>query len=237
MSEHCPECGAFIGKCGCTNPKHPHSDATRELLKKEKPEKVSVEACEAALKEGFYIEDKDGNKVGFGPPLLVHIDKHHASAADRKDRKEHLLFAIDAVRNYDARVLDERKGEVRPTYFKRFPGQESKGIIAIGAPEKSEDEGCLHYIFNIHRGRSKKGKRKESRGAWPASSWHPCADAAVPDLRKDIPQNVIEDAINALNALVEVRDSAGLTGKGRTALPFRCAANDTTAARAAQGGK
>ena len=71
--------------------------------------------------------------------------------------------------------------------------------------EKSEDDGCLHYVFNIHRGRDK-GKRKESRGAWPASSWHPCADAAVPDLRKDIPRNVIEDAIRALNALVEVRD-------------------------------
>lgn len=207
MSDRCPDCGAFVGKCGCTNPKHPHSAATSDLLGREKPEKVTVAECEAALKEGFYVEDRDGNRVGFGRPLLAHIDRHHASAADRKDRKEHLLFAVDAVRDCDTFAVVERKGEARPVYFKRFGGG-GEGVVAVCAPEGSEDAGCLHYVFSIHRDRDRK---KKSRGAWPAGSWH---------LRAAPPSRTCAET--SRRGFAEVRDAAGLTVSGRTALPFRC---------------
>lgn len=219
---HCDKCGAFIGKCGCTNPECRRSEKTQSLIDKETPEKITEAECDDALKEGFYIRDKEGNKVGFGEPLLIHLDKDK-NEEDRRDRKEHLLFGMDAVRHYDSRKVHEIDGEKRPTYFKRLEGKK-KGIVVVAGPENSDDEGLIHYVFTIHK-RKKDPNMKRTVARLIATAAIPSALSSQTDGRRLAEFNH-----------AKVRGIARTHGsEGRTTLPFRCK-NYTTSAPNAQGG-
>ena len=48
------------------------------------------------LKEGFYVKNPEGNRVGFGKKLLDHLDNDHLKS-DADARKQRLMFAVKAV--------------------------------------------------------------------------------------------------------------------------------------------
>ena len=91
MSGHCPQDGGFIGDAGCTHPNHRHSELVKGLLA-DKPHPISPHDCDAALREGFYVNTAFNTRVGFGPHLDEHIRYH--SIADQNRRKANLLYAI-----------------------------------------------------------------------------------------------------------------------------------------------
>ena len=118
MSERCPQDGGFIGECGCTHPNHQHSELVKGIIVNAMPRGrlhlISEADAEAALKEGFYVNDPSGKRVGFGHGLLEHIDNdpNHAPE-DAKARKQRLIYAVQTVTHPDKTEKNHR----------RFPGE------------------------------------------------------------------------------------------------------------------
>lgn len=140
MSGHCPQDGGFIGDAGCTHPNHQHSELVKGLLEAKEPREISSAECDAALNEGFYVNNPDGVRVGFGKRLLDHINEHPGN--DAEGRKTRLLYAKDTVTAPD-RVEKAHKGlEGRTAYLKSFG---KFGIVALS----DKDGKNLESIFTI----------------------------------------------------------------------------------------
>lgn len=139
MSEHCPQDGGFIGNAGCTHPNHQHSELVKGIIVNAMPRGrlhlISEAEAEAALKEGFYVNDPSGKRVGFGHGLLEHIDKdlNHAPG-DAKARKQRLIYAVQTVTHPDKTETDHRSIPGRTAYAKAF---DDFGILAITEPESN----------------------------------------------------------------------------------------------------
>ena len=132
MSEHCPQDGGFIGDAGCTHPNHQHSELVKGIISGE-PKLISVADAENALKEGFYVDDPSGKRVGFGNGLLEHIDNDpNHSPDDAAARKQRLMFAVKTVTNPDKTEKNHRSIPGRTAYAKAF---DDFGILAITEPE------------------------------------------------------------------------------------------------------
>lgn len=86
MSARCPQDGGFVGDAGCTHPNHAHSALVERIAASaDAPRMVSTSEAEAALREGFYVSNPDGARVGFGRRLLDHIERGgRCDAARRK---------------------------------------------------------------------------------------------------------------------------------------------------------
>lgn len=92
MSEHCSQDGGFIGKSGCTHPNHHHSELVKGLLAEKSPRMISAEDCDAALKEGFYVDSVNGKRIGFGSSLDRHLNGDHAVPYQYTFRSQHQLW-------------------------------------------------------------------------------------------------------------------------------------------------
>ena len=116
-TDHCPQCGGFIGDAGCKSPRHKYSAELTALLKS-KPREITVAEFDNALKEKFYVNTATaGVRVGFGNRLLIHMSHH--SAADQRRRKVHLLYAVAAVKS-GKRGRNPQGGPGSYAYAKRF---------------------------------------------------------------------------------------------------------------------
>ena len=139
MSEHCPQDGGFIGDAGCTHPNHQHSELVKGIIVNAMPRGrlhlISEADAEAALKEGFYVNDPSGRRVGFGHGLLEHIDNdpNHAPE-DAKARKQRLIYAVQTVTHPDKTEKNHRSIPGRTAYAKAF---DDFGILAITEPESN----------------------------------------------------------------------------------------------------
>ena len=147
MSEHCKQDGGFIGDAGCTHPNHQHSELVKGLLA-DSAHMITAQDAEAALREGFYVSNPNGKRVGFGSGLLKHInnDPNHAPE-DADERKKRLLFAVDTVKHPDRMDVNHRGIEGRTAYAKAF---EDFGILAITGPESDTIDKV--YTFFPRRG-------------------------------------------------------------------------------------
>ena len=137
MSEHCPQDGGFIGDAGCTHPNHQHSVLVTGIIVNAMPRGhlhlISEADAEAALKEGFYVNDPSGKLVGFGHGLLEHIDNDPNHAPDdAKARKQRLIYAVQTVTHPDKTEKNHRSIPGRTAYAKAF---DDFGILAITEPE------------------------------------------------------------------------------------------------------
>jgi hypothetical protein len=158
MSEHCSQDGGFIGKAGCTHPNHQHSELVKGLLAEKAPRMISAVDCDAALKEGFYVDSVNGKRIGFGSSLDRHLNEDHAlQPKDAEARKKRLLYAIDAVRSPDKEDSNHQGLAGRTAYIKSFDGF---GVMAIADTEGSN----IEQVFNIIPKRGlKKGLPPQSR--------------------------------------------------------------------------
>lgn len=68
------------------------------------PEKISIEAAKAALKEGYEIADKEGDSVRFGSTALDYI----LAGGGKVDRLAFLRWAEQAVKTGNKRVIGPR---------------------------------------------------------------------------------------------------------------------------------
>ena len=155
MTEHCPEDGAFIGDAGCTHPNHEHSALVNGIVADGKAKKlrtISEADCDAALKEGFYVDGPNGKRIGFGKSLLKHFNEDHVKK-DAIGRKQRLLYAVNAVM-FPAKSEDNHRSiEGRTAYFKDFDGF---GIQAITSKERD----TIDYVFTYIPKRNKRGGEK-----------------------------------------------------------------------------
>lgn len=139
MSKHCPQDGGFIGDAGCTHPNHQHSELVKGIIVNAMPRGrlhlISEADAEAALKEGFYVNDPSGRRVGFGHGLLEHIDNdpNHAPE-DAKARKQRLIYAVQTVTHPNMTEKNHRSIPGRTAYAKAF---DDFGILAITEPESN----------------------------------------------------------------------------------------------------
>lgn len=115
-TEHCPQCGGFIGDAGCNSPRHKYSASLTALLKA-KPRIISVAEHDKALDEMFYVNTAWNTRVGFGKHYLTHLAHH--SARDQKRRKVHLLYAVAAVKS-GKRGRNPQGGVDSFAYAKKF---------------------------------------------------------------------------------------------------------------------
>lgn len=105
---------------------------------------VSTSEAEAALREGFYVSNPDGTRVGFGQRLLDHIegDTSHAPE-DIKARKERLAFAVATVAKPDAVERNHRSIPGRTAYARAF---DDFGILAVSEPDGEDIETVFTYF-------------------------------------------------------------------------------------------
>ena len=157
MSEHCPQDGGFIGDAGCTHPNHQHSDLVKGVIANAAPRGhlhlISAADAEAALREGFYVDDPSGKRVGFGKGLLEHIDNDsNHSPQDAENRKKRLIYAVATVTHPDKTEKDHRSILGRTAYAKAF---DDFGILAITEPE-SDTIARVFTFFPRRGGRKRK---------------------------------------------------------------------------------
>lgn len=163
MSEHCPQDGGFIGDAGCTHPNHQHSELVEGIMSG-KVSSVSEEEATAALKEGFYVDAANGQRIGFGKTLLSHIDNGKHTPKDVKARKEALALAVQTVKYPDKLEWHHEGLQGRTAYVKAF---DKRGILAV-----SDREGKnIEFVFNIIPKRSLK-----KRFAGTAANGNPSTD-------------------------------------------------------------
>ena len=140
MTNQCPQDGGFIGESGCTHRNHKHSEHVNNLLAMaRKPEKISVEACDKALDEGFYVSTRWNTRVGFGKRFKRHTEDHPPDVV--KERKEHLLFAIKTVRA-GKRGPNPKGGKDSYAYAHDFG--------AFGMLVTVDAEGMVEEAFSFH---------------------------------------------------------------------------------------
>lgn len=143
MSEHCPQDGGFIGDAGCTHPNHEHSELVKSIMSGS-PRMISDVDASAALKEGFYVQNPNGKRVGFGEDLLKHIEGDTAHGEnDIVERKRRLMFAVDTVQHPDKIETNHRNIPGRSAYAKAFDGF---GILAITGPGKDTIDKVYTYF-------------------------------------------------------------------------------------------
>lgn len=151
MSDHCPQDGGFIGKAGCTHPNHQHSELVKKLIADAaNPKMISPRDASSALQEGFYVKNPAGTSVGFGQGLLNHVEGHLKQDAD--NRKQRLLFAVNAVTNPDRMEKDHKGAEGRTLYVKAF---EKFGMLVVS----EKDGDTIEDTFTIFPNR--KGKKRK----------------------------------------------------------------------------
>lgn len=138
----CPLDGGFIGEAGCTHPNHQHSELVEKLLSAKEPVFVDVRDADAALKEGFYVKNPEGNRVGFGKKLLDHLNNDHHLKSGADARKQRLMFAVKAVTNPDKTDKNHRGFEGRTLYAKAFV---SFGMVVI----TERGSNIIEYAFTI----------------------------------------------------------------------------------------
>ena len=148
MREHCPQDGGFIGYAGCTHPNHRHSELVKGIIVNAMPRGrlhlISEADAEAALKEGFYVNDPSGKRVGFGHGLLEHIDNDPDHAPeDAKARKQRLIYAVQTVTHPDKTEKNHRSIPGRTAYAKAF---DDFGILAITEPESDVIANVFTYF-------------------------------------------------------------------------------------------
>ena len=139
MPDRCPQDGGFIGRSGCTHPNHVHSQKVQALLAEKTPHRIDVADANAALNEGFYVENPEGTRVGFGWNLKGHLDNHGFSQSLK--RKEALLFAIDTVRT--TKPEPSKKGNGYMEYAKVY---ENFSVLAVSNPEGDIEEMVTFYL-------------------------------------------------------------------------------------------
>ena len=144
MPNNCPQDGGFIGSSGCTHPNHNHSELVKGLLAEKTPRMISAADCDAALKEGFFVDGANGKRMGFGKDLLEHIesDVNH-SPDDIIARKERLLFAMHTVTNPDKTEENHRQIPGRTLYTKAF---KDFGILAVTDTETGAVDKVFTYF-------------------------------------------------------------------------------------------
>ncbi len=147
MANHCPQDGGFIGAAGCTHPHHAHSTLVKRILNAKTPHRLEDYQARRALKEGFYVKDPSGESVGFGKPLLNHLDAHHPN--DTKKRLERLEYAVDTVRHPNGVEKNHRLIQGRTAYAKAFNGF---GMLVL-----TDKKGTVWQAFSFfpNRKRSK----------------------------------------------------------------------------------
>ena len=145
MNERCSEDGGFIGEAGCTHPNHQHSELVKRITGAYSPTMITATEAEAALREGFYIDDPNGERIGFGSKLLSHIDSDTQHAPkDQKNPKERLMFAVDTVARPDKMETNHRLIPGRTAYAKSYA---DFGILAI----TQKDSGIIDTITYFPR--------------------------------------------------------------------------------------
>ena len=137
MSDHCKQDGGFIGDAGCTHPNHQHSELVKGLLAS-KAHPISPADCEAALREGFYVNTAFNTRVGFGAQLMEHI-KHH-SKADQNRRKVNLLYAVATVKS-GKRGPNPKGGPGSFAYARNIDG---KRFLVL-----TDEHGNVEDVFDI----------------------------------------------------------------------------------------
>ena len=143
MSEHCKQDGGFIGDAGCTHPNHQHSELVKSIMSG-KPRMISEQDAETALKEGFYVPNPNGKRIGFGEDLLKHIegDVSHGEN-DIVERKRRLMFAVATVTNPDKTDPNHRSIPGRTAYAKAF---DDFGILVITGPDNETVDKVYTYF-------------------------------------------------------------------------------------------
>lgn len=137
MSGRCPQDGGFIGNAGCTHPNHQHSELVKGLLSS-KPRTISPADCDAALREGFYVNTAFNSRVGFGAQLAEHIDHHNP--ADQRRRKINLLYAIATVKG-GKRGRNPKGGPGSFAYARNIDGR--KFLVL------TDEHGIVEDVFDI----------------------------------------------------------------------------------------
>ena len=152
MSAHCPKDGGFIGAAGCTHPRHAHSALVRKILAAKSPANITEGEARRALAEGFYVDDPQGNRIGFGKPLLAHLTDaaHHPN--DARKRLARLEFAVATVRRPDAAERDHRLVRGRTAYARAF---REFGMLVVADTES----GILKQAFTfVPKRKNRKGE-------------------------------------------------------------------------------
>ena len=149
MSTHCPQDGGFIGAAGCTHPRHAHSPLVKRILNAKTPTHITDAEARRALKEGFYVDLPNGERVGFGKTLLNHLDAHHHTDADA--RLKHLEYAIDTIRHPDGVEKKHRLIQGRTAYAKAY---KNFGMLVLADTET----GLVKQAFTFFPNR--KGRQK-----------------------------------------------------------------------------
>lgn len=143
MPNNCPQDGGFIGSSGCTHPNHNHSELVKGLLAEKTPRMISAADCDAALKEGFFVDGANGKRMGFGKALARHLNEDHVlSPKDMENRKQRLLYAISTVKTPDKTEKSHKGLAGRTAYLKSF---DDFGIMAIS----DTDDKNIEHVFNI----------------------------------------------------------------------------------------
>ncbi len=236
-TEHCPQCGGFIGDAGCNSPRHKYSASLTALLKA-KPRDITVEEFDKALDEKFYVNTaKAGVRVGFGKRLLTHLAHH--SAADQKRRKKKLLYAVATVKS-GKRKRNPQGGPGSWAYAKRFDW----GKVLVLTDKNGMVEDCFNIIpdkdargvggptsaIGIYRS-TQRPKANKGKASDPSS----CVASHKSSIQKLTPCPA------TTGAKPGVLEDAPLTGvsrhsSARIARRFDIE-NDTTSAPVAQGGR
>lgn len=139
-SKHCPQDGGWIGDAGCTHPNHEHSALVKRLLATKTPRPIDPRDCDAALREGFYVNTKTGERVGFGPQLAEHLGHH--GKADQRRRKRLLPYAIKTVTS-GKRKPNPKGGKGSWGYAKRFE-KDGFGLLVL-----TDEHGNVEDVFDI----------------------------------------------------------------------------------------
>ena len=156
MTKRCPQDGGFIGDAGCSHPNHQHSELVKGIVANAAPRGhlhlISAADAEAALREGFYVDDPSGKRIGFGKGLLAHIDSDTThSPEDAENRKRRLIYAVSTVTHPDKKEVNHRNIPGRTAYAKAFV---DFGILAITEPE-SETIAKVFTFFPRRGGRKR----------------------------------------------------------------------------------
>lgn len=141
MSTHCPQDGGFIGAAGCTHPHHAHSPLVKRILNAKTPQAIPSSDARTALREGFYIDAPNNERVGFGKKLLSHIAAHYAADADA--RLSRLEFAIATVKSPDAIATNHRNLPNRTAYAKAF---KDFGMLVITDKERQNIQMAFTFF-------------------------------------------------------------------------------------------
>lgn len=105
------------------------------------PQAIPSSDARTALREGFYIDAPNNERVGFGKKLLSHIAAHYAADADA--RLSRLEFAIATVKSPDAIATNHRNLPNRTAYAKAF---KDFGMLVITDKERQNIQMAFTFF-------------------------------------------------------------------------------------------